>query len=139
MYYYMLYEGQISVEPTWREGTHCQNCQTKFSISTRKHHWYSLYILIRSIVVRMLLCVCTSLCTSEHLNAYVYFQCVYGVVYVHMCMCMYVCIRMYIRMCVCICMYISLSTIVLNSRDRHEKHSVPLFCTSTTCLIIHLT
>lgn len=29
---------QISVEPTWWEGTQCQNCQTKFSFSTRKHH-----------------------------------------------------------------------------------------------------
>ena len=33
---------------------------------------------------------------------------------------------------------ISLSTIVLNSRDGHEKHDVPLFHTSKTRLIIHL-
>ena len=30
---------------------------------------------------------------------------------------------------------ISLSTVVLNSRDQHEKHSVPLLC----ALITHLT
>ena len=36
--------------------------------------------------------------------------------------------------------YLSLSTIMsLNSRDRHEKHGVPLFRASTTRLTIHLT
>lgn len=30
---------QISKEPVWLEGNFCQNCNMKFSISHRKHHW----------------------------------------------------------------------------------------------------
>ena len=30
---------QISREPTWLEGNFCQNCNMKFNISHRKHHW----------------------------------------------------------------------------------------------------
>ena len=34
---------------------------------------------------------------------------------------------------------ISLSTVVLNGRDRHEKHGVPLLCASITFLTIYFT
>jgi len=30
---------QIQTEPTWLEGNFCLNCNMKFSISHRKHHW----------------------------------------------------------------------------------------------------
>ena len=30
---------QITTEPNWLEGNFCQNCNLKFSISNRKHHW----------------------------------------------------------------------------------------------------
>ena len=52
---------------------------------------------------------------------------------------MYVCTSVYNEMCyniTCLHTYISLSTVVLNSRDRHKKHGVPLFRASTTCLTI---
>ena len=35
--------------------------------------------------------------------------------------------------------WISLSTVVLNSMDRHEKHGVPLLCTSITRLTMYFT
>ena len=31
---------QIQKEPQWLEGQHCMDCNTKFNISHRKHHWY---------------------------------------------------------------------------------------------------
>ena len=74
--HYVTVSGQISVEPTWREGTHCQNCQTKFSISTRKHHWYDLFS-----VVCLCVCVSVSVCVDMSVS---------------------VCVHLYLRY-VCIC------------------------------------
>lgn len=31
---------QIRSEPSWLEGQYCMDCNTKFNISHRKHHWY---------------------------------------------------------------------------------------------------
>ncbi len=31
---------QIHTEPMWLEGNFCFNCNMKFNISHRKHHWY---------------------------------------------------------------------------------------------------
>lgn len=36
---------QISHEPTWLEGNFCQNCNMKFNISHRKHHWWVTFTL----------------------------------------------------------------------------------------------
>ena len=30
---------QIQFEPNWLEGQTCMNCDMKFNISHRKHHW----------------------------------------------------------------------------------------------------
>ncbi len=29
----------LSQEPKWGEGDFCEECNTKFGITTRKHHW----------------------------------------------------------------------------------------------------
>ena len=29
----------LSTEPKWGEGENCEECSTKFGITTRKHHW----------------------------------------------------------------------------------------------------
>ena len=35
--------------------------------------------------------------------------------------------------------HISLSTVILNSRDRHEKHAIPLLRALITCLTMYFT
>lgn len=30
---------QLSKEPPWVDGEACQECDTKFTITMRKHHW----------------------------------------------------------------------------------------------------
>ena len=30
---------QIQLEPSWLDGQFCMECNTKFNISHRKHHW----------------------------------------------------------------------------------------------------
>ncbi len=34
----------LSAEPKWGEGDNCEECGTKFGITTRKHHWYGLIL-----------------------------------------------------------------------------------------------
>ena len=44
----------------------------------------------------------------------------------------------FFKVSLCYNILISLSTVVLNSRDRHKKHGVPLLRASITCLTIYI-